>query len=103
MAAGRPCITTDLPGNHEWLGDEGGWYAPAGDPEALARAILSSVRTPPDLRQRASEYNRRQVAARAVLPANFPRLLAALRALAVPPPPAAVPASSPPPFALAQP
>jgi glycosyltransferase involved in cell wall biosynthesis len=40
MAAGLPCIATDIPGNRELVRDrETGSLVPVGSPEALAHAI----------------------------------------------------------------
>lgn len=45
MALGRPCISTCIAGVPELVRDgENGWLLPAGDPEALAEAMLACLR-----------------------------------------------------------
>ncbi len=45
MALGRPCVSTCIAGIPELIRDgENGWLLPAGDPEALARAMLACLR-----------------------------------------------------------
>lgn len=46
LAAGRPAISTFVAGIPELLTPDCGWLVPAGDPEALAGAIISAARTP---------------------------------------------------------
>lgn len=89
MHAGLPCIVSDLPGNREWLGSEGGWLVPVGEPEAFARAILESVGLSADARAGLSSHNRLSVHLRADLAANLPLLLHTLHTVAGPFRPAA--------------
>lgn len=44
MMAGLPCLVSDLPVMREVCGDEGAAYAPAGDPEGFANALVELVR-----------------------------------------------------------
>ncbi|MDH0868300.1 glycosyltransferase family 4 protein [Mitsuaria sp. GD03876] len=45
MALGRPCVSTCIAGIPELIRDgENGWLLPAGDPEALAEAMLACLR-----------------------------------------------------------
>jgi colanic acid/amylovoran biosynthesis glycosyltransferase len=45
MALGRPCVSTCIAGIPELIRDgENGWLLPAGDPDALARAMLACLR-----------------------------------------------------------
>lgn len=82
MHAGLPCIVSDLPGNREWVGPGGGWLVPAGEPEALARAMLKGTGLSADTHARIAAHNRLRVNQRADLAANLPRLLQTLRTLA---------------------
>jgi glycosyltransferase involved in cell wall biosynthesis len=45
MARGLPCIATDAGGNREALGDGAGIVVPSRDPDALAKALISVVRS----------------------------------------------------------
>jgi glycosyltransferase involved in cell wall biosynthesis len=45
MARGLPCIATDAGGNREALGDGAGIIVPSRDPDALAKALISVVRS----------------------------------------------------------
>lgn len=51
MAAGLPCVATDVGGNREALGEEAGLLVPPRDPAALAEAIARLVRDPERRRQ----------------------------------------------------
>ncbi|OWQ93953.1 colanic acid biosynthesis glycosyltransferase WcaL [Roseateles aquatilis] len=45
MALGRPCVSTCIAGIPELIRDgENGWLLPAGDPDALAEAMLACLR-----------------------------------------------------------
>ena len=45
MALGRPCVSTCIAGIPELIRDgENGWLLPAGDPDALAQAMLACLR-----------------------------------------------------------
>lgn len=46
MAAGLPCVVTDVGGNREALGNDGAEFVPYGDANALATAISSLLRDP---------------------------------------------------------
>ncbi len=48
LAAGRPAISTWVAGIPELLTPECGWLVPAGDVDALARAIAAAAATPPE-------------------------------------------------------
>jgi glycosyltransferase involved in cell wall biosynthesis len=44
MASGLPAVVSDIPGNREWIEPGAtGWLFPAGDPEALAAAIVEAA------------------------------------------------------------
>ena len=45
MAAGLPCVATDV-GANKWMLGEAGWIVPAHDPAALSKAMLSAVKNP---------------------------------------------------------
>nr|WP_272873176.1 glycosyltransferase family 4 protein [Sphingomonas arenae] len=52
LATGRPVITTDMPGCREpVVPGENGWLVPARDSDALADAMVRSVKCPRTLRQ----------------------------------------------------
>jgi glycosyltransferase involved in cell wall biosynthesis len=46
MAMHRPIVAVDLPSLREILGDDGALYVPAGDPDALAAALLALAADP---------------------------------------------------------
>ena len=55
---------------------------PAGEPDAFARAMATSVRVSGEARDRIATRNRACVATRANLSTNLPRLLRILRVVA---------------------
>jgi len=62
MALGRPVITTYVAGIPELVRDgEHGWLVPAGDVDALARAMRACLDAPDDLLSRVGEAGRKQV------------------------------------------
>ena len=64
LAAGRPVIATRVGGNPDVLAEGAhGTLVPAGDPEALARAIVEALASPPAALARAAA-GRRQVLAK---------------------------------------
>ncbi|GAA4223913.1 glycosyltransferase involved in cell wall biosynthesis [Streptosporangium album] len=64
MALGKPVVLSDLPALSELVGSEGaGLLVPAGDPEALAKA-LSGLRDDPERRDAMGEAGRAEVAAK---------------------------------------
>lgn len=54
MAAGLPCIVTDVGANFWMLDKDGGWVVPPRDPQALAKAMLEAMREPKEALDRAS-------------------------------------------------
>lgn len=61
MAAGLPCVTTDVPGCREAVQNgENGWLVPPRDPQALARALNLLIENP-DLRCRMGQRGRDMV------------------------------------------
>jgi glycosyltransferase involved in cell wall biosynthesis len=61
MAAGLPCVTTDVPGCREAVRNgENGWLVPPRDPQALARALKLLIENP-DLRYRMGKRGRDMV------------------------------------------
>lgn len=57
MAAGLPCVVSDIRGNRDLIEDgKGGFLVKANDPEAYARAINELIRNP-HLRNEMSEWN----------------------------------------------
>jgi glycosyltransferase involved in cell wall biosynthesis len=48
VLAGRPVVASNHGASRELLGDESGWLVAPEDPQALARAIRSVLRCPPD-------------------------------------------------------
>ena len=59
MAAGLPCIATDVGANRDMIEDQGGVIVPVGDSSAIVRAV-NRLRDP-DLRRRASAWNLQKV------------------------------------------
>lgn len=51
MAAGIPCLATDV-GANAWLLDRAGWIVPAQDPKALARAMEEILQHPVEAKKR---------------------------------------------------
>ncbi len=72
MHLGVPCLVSDLVGCQRDLvaPDETGWVFPAGDPAALARALESALRTPPEQLRRLGENARARVAGYTYPPAS---------------------------------
>ncbi len=64
MAAGLPCLATDV-GANAWLLDGAGWIVPVQDPQALARAMVEVLKHPTDAKMRG-------VAARERVAEDFP-------------------------------
>lgn len=63
MAAGLPCVTTDVPGCREAVRNgENGWLVPARDPHALAQALKLLIESP-DLRNQMGQRGRAMVLA----------------------------------------
>ncbi len=61
-ACGVPAVATDVPGTREAIvNGETGWLAPAGDADALARAMAKLMRTPTGERRAMGERARRMV------------------------------------------
>jgi glycosyltransferase involved in cell wall biosynthesis len=61
-ACGVPAVATDVPGTREAIvNEETGWLAPAGDADALARAMAKLMRTPIEERRAMGERARRMV------------------------------------------
>jgi glycosyltransferase involved in cell wall biosynthesis len=81
MHAGLPCISTDLPGNREWLEHGGGWLVSGGEPDGFTRAIKESLQLSPEARARMANGNRARVNLRADLGTNLPRLLQLLEVI----------------------
>lgn len=61
LATGLPAVVSDIPGNREWItpGVEG-FLVPVGNPEALARALLTLARMPEEERQLMARAARRR-------------------------------------------
>ena len=74
FASGTPAITSNIPGNQEWITPgENGWLFPDGNPEAMAAAILHAM----DQRQNLPEMGRNArilAESRADWEKNFPQL-----------------------------
>lgn len=71
MAAGLPMVATRTPGPLELLDPESGWLVPAGDPAALAGALLEAAGDPGGRRrcgERGLTLYRERYSADAVLP-----------------------------------
>ncbi len=53
LACGAPAVATDCPGGSREILEDGKWgkLVPVGNPEALAEAIVYTLKTPPDVRQ----------------------------------------------------
>ena len=82
MAAQLPAIVTDRPSNREWIADgENGWLVPAGDCEALSKALLAASRMPREVLVAIGRRNRRVIEERANWRRNFPKLLEPLERL----------------------
>jgi glycosyltransferase involved in cell wall biosynthesis len=64
MAAGRPIIATSIAGVPELVTPDVGWLVPAGDPAALAAAVATLARTPPETLQLMGMAARTRVLAR---------------------------------------
>lgn len=64
MATGVPCVTTDVGDVAAIVGDTG-WVVPPRDSDALARALIEAIETPPE------ELRIRGAAARARIEAEF--------------------------------
>ncbi|WP_374522362.1 glycosyltransferase family 4 protein [Hydrogenophaga sp.] len=63
MAAGLPCVTTDVPGCREAVRDgENGWLVPPRDSKALAQALRLLIENP-DLRNQMGQRGREMVLA----------------------------------------
>jgi glycosyltransferase involved in cell wall biosynthesis len=62
MAAGLPCIATDV-GANKWMIGSVGWIAPPGNPSALASAIVSALADPDAAREK-GDAAKREVAER---------------------------------------
>jgi len=88
MAAGTPCVATDVGDCARVLGDTG-WLAPAQDPPALAAALLSALAVPTAERARRGAAARRRAEDRFAIDAMlraYARLYAGYPALATPTP-----------------
>lgn len=71
MACGSFPVVTDLPANREWVDDGvNGLIVPAKDPEALAQALIRSLRDK-DLREAAIQVNRDKIRAKAIWESNM--------------------------------
>lgn len=58
MASGVPIVATDIPGHRQVIQDQvNGWLVPAGDPRALAEAVVRAIGQP----AQRSEYARRSL------------------------------------------
>ena len=76
MAAGLPCVATDVGGNPEVVADGAtGLLVPAEDPEALADALLRLLRDA-NLRTRLGEAGRARVLSRFSVDAMAARVMA---------------------------
>ena len=60
MACGLPIVASDLPANHQWLDDRGGWIVPPRDADALAAALLQACDQPEQARAM-GEHNRDRI------------------------------------------
>ena len=63
MAAGLPCVVTDIAANREWIDETCGALFPVGDPKALAE-IIDDLAADPALRQSMGSAARSRVVAR---------------------------------------
>ncbi len=61
MAAGLPCVTTDIPANRELITDETGLLIPVNNPDALAKTLLRLL-AQPDKAARLGQAAQHQVA-----------------------------------------
>ena len=74
MASGRPVIATAIAGVPELVTADCGWLVPAGDPEALAQAILALAATPLDRLAQMGQAARRRVLSRHDIDAEAEKL-----------------------------
>lgn len=71
MACGSFPVVTDLPANREWVEDGvNGLIVPAKDPEALAKALIRSLKDS-GLREGAIQVNRDKIKAKAIWESNM--------------------------------
>lgn len=81
MACGSFPVVTDLPANREWVEDGvNGLIVPPHDPEALAQALVRSLRDTP-LREAAIAVNREKIQAKAIWERNMSEMEALYRDL----------------------
>jgi L-malate glycosyltransferase len=81
MAAGAYPIVSDLPGNREWVSDEGGAVVPVRQVTPLADAIVSALEEPAR-RSAAAVHNREVINQRGLWDVNMTRMEKAYRSLA---------------------
>ena len=81
MAAGTYPIVSDLPGNREWVTDEGGAIVPVRQVAPLADAIVSALMEPAR-RSAAAVHNREVINQRGLWDVNMTRMEKAYRSLA---------------------
>lgn len=80
MAAGRVVIATHIAGNPELVvPDETGWLVPAGDPVALADAMIRAAAIPIDELTRMGQAGRARVLARHDIDVEAGKLIALIR------------------------
>ena len=75
MAAGLPCVASDIPPNREWIADgQSGWLFTVGKPDALTE-VLRKIAPDEEGRGEMALRGRAIALARADSRKNFPRLM----------------------------
>ena len=81
MAAGLPCVASDIPPNREWIADgQSGWLFTVGKPDALTE-VLRKIGSDEEGRREMALRGRAIALARADSRKNFPRLMERVEAL----------------------
>ena len=60
MACGLPIVASDLPANHQWVNERGGYIVPVGDVAAVTKALLA-VHDAPELAREMGAFNRQHI------------------------------------------
>jgi glycosyltransferase involved in cell wall biosynthesis len=81
LALRRPVIASRIAGTPELVDEQCGWLIPAGDVDAISRAIIAALAAEPETLDRMGEEGRRRVLASHDADRNGAELLAQLRQL----------------------